>query len=159
MKVVSNSTCIIALLRVGKLTILKDLFGRILIPEEVYREIYVGGKEGFVEFKKADFFEVKKIENKRLFNLLRGLIDDGEAASIILALEENTGLIILDDKDARKIAEKLGLKVTGTAGILLLAKKKGIVKEIKPILEEIRVNGFYLSDNVIKIVLKEAGEL
>jgi len=158
MKVVSNSTCIIALLRVGRLAILKDLFERILIPEEVYREIYVDGKEGFIEFEGADFFEVKKIKNKRFFNLLRELIDDGEAASIILALEENANLIILDDKDARKIAEKLGLKVIGTAGILLLAKRKGVVKEIKPILEEMRVSGFYLSDSIVKIVLKEADE-
>jgi len=87
------------------------------------------------------------------------LIDDGEAASIILAVEEDAGLIILDDKDARKIAEKLGLKVMGTAGILLLAKKKGIIEEIKPILEEMRTSGFYLSDSIIKIVLREAGEL
>ncbi len=85
------------------------------------------------------------------------MIDDGEAASIILAVEEDAGLIILDDKDARKIAEKLGLKVMGTAGILLLAKKKGIIEEIKPILEE--MSGFYLSDSIIKIVLREAGEL
>ena len=87
------------------------------------------------------------------------MINDGEAASIILAVEEDTGLIILDDKDARKIAEKLGLKVMGTAGILLLAKKKGIIEEIKPILEEMRTSGFYLSDSIIKIVLREAGEL
>ena len=130
MKVVSNSTCIIALLRVGRLTLLKDLFDRILIPEEVYREIYVNGKEGFVELEKVDLFEIKKIKNRRFFNLLRGLIDDGEAASIILAIEEDAGLIILDDKDARKIAEKLGLKVMGTAGILLLAKKKGIIEAV-----------------------------
>ncbi len=71
MKVVSNSTCIIALLRVGKLTILKDLFDRILIPEEVYGEIYVSGKEGFVELEKVDLFEIKKIKNRRFFNLLR----------------------------------------------------------------------------------------
>ena len=87
------------------------------------------------------------------------MIDDGEAASIILAVEEDAGLIILDDKDARKIAEKLGLKVMGTAGILLLAKKKGIIEEIKPILEEMRTSGFYLSDSIIRIVLREAGEL
>lgn len=87
------------------------------------------------------------------------MIDDGEAASIILAVEEDAGLIILDDKDARKIAEKLGLKVMGTAGIFLLAKKKGIIEEIKPILEEMRTSGFYLSDSIIKIVLREAGEL
>ncbi len=55
------------------------------------------GKEGFIEVEGADFFEVRKIKNKRFFNLLRGLIDDGEAASIILALEENVSLIILDE--------------------------------------------------------------
>ncbi|RLI80946.1 DUF3368 domain-containing protein [Archaeoglobales archaeon] len=159
MKVVSNSTCIIALLRIGKLTLLKDLFDRIFIPEEVYREIYVDGKEGFIELERADFFEVRKIKNHLFFNLLRGLIDDGEAASIILALEEDASLIILDDKDARKIAEKLGLKVMGTTGILLLAKRKGVVKEIKPIIEEMKMGGFYLSDSIINTVLKEADEL
>lgn len=157
MKVVSNSTCIIALLRVGKLAILKDLFGKVLIPEEVYNEV-VEGKDGFIEFEREGFFEVKRIKNRRFFNLLRELIDDGEAASIILALEENVDLIILDDRDARKIAGKLGLKLTGTAGILLLAKRKGILREIKPVLEEMRKSGFYLSDSIAEIILKEAGE-
>ena len=74
MKVVSNSTCIIALLRIEKLQILKDLFGRVFIPEEVYREVRVEGKKGFTEFDKAKFFEIRKIRDRRLFNLLREMM-------------------------------------------------------------------------------------
>ena len=60
-----------------------------------------------------------------------------------MALEEGADLIILDDKDARKIARRLGLNVIGTAGILVLAKKKGIIEKVKPILEEMKNKGFY----------------
>ncbi len=77
------------------------------------------------------------------------MIDDGEATSIILAVEEDAGLIILDDKDARKIAEKLSLKVIGTAGTLLLAKKKGIIEEIKSILEEMRTIEVFASNKKV----------
>jgi len=59
-------------------------------------------------------------------------------------LEESADLIILDDKDARKIAKNLSLNVIGTLGILILAKRRDIIRELKPILGELKEKGFYI---------------
>ncbi|MFW6101948.1 MAG: DUF3368 domain-containing protein [Bacteroidota bacterium] len=68
-------------------------------------------------------------------------------------------ILILDDHKARKTAEKLDLNYTGTFGILLRAKKLGIIKELKPITEKIKATNFRFSDELFHLLLKEAGEL
>ncbi|MEQ9377510.1 MAG: DUF3368 domain-containing protein [Imperialibacter sp.] len=82
----------------------------------------------------------------------------GEASAITLALEIGADLIILDDQKARYTAEKLGLQITGTLGILIKAKKKGIVSSIKPFLEKLQQTNFRLSEHLIEEALKEANE-
>ena len=54
--------------------------------------------------------------------------------------------------------EKLGLSVTGTLGVLVKAKRQGIIKEVRPLLSEMRQNGFYVSNAVEEMVLEQAGE-
>lgn len=68
-------------------------------------------------------------------------------------------LVILDDMAARKTAKYLGLTVTGTMGVLVKAKQKQIIPAVKPILDEIMRNGFYISEKVVKMVLKSVDEL
>lgn len=87
-------------------------------------------------------------------------LHDGEVEVMILAQEGvRADLVILDDNAAKKTAKYLGLTVTGTLGILLKAKKAGIIPVIAPVLEAIKKNGFYISETVERIVLEEAGEL
>ncbi len=148
MKVVSDSTCIISLAKIGKLEILKELFGEILIPKAVYGEIYHPGKEGFEEIRRAIFIKTVNISDKKLIKFLKEYIDDGETESIVLAIENNADLIILDDRDARKIAKRFNLRVIGTLGILLLASKNGIIKDIKPVIGKLKKKGFYISKNL-----------
>jgi len=68
-------------------------------------------------------------------------------------------LVILDDKDARKVARGFGLKVTGTLGILLLARRKGLIPAVGPYIEELRKHGFRISEDVLGKILESAGEL
>ena len=82
----------------------------------------------------------------------------GEASAISLYFEIKNSIIVLDDLKARKFAEKLNIDYTGTFGIVLRAKKLGIIKSVKPILAKIRNTNFRFSENVIETVLKEAGE-
>lgn len=82
----------------------------------------------------------------------------GEAEVLALACEEKKPLVIIDDEIARKIAKLQGIKLTGTAGVLLKAKTNNYIPEIKPVLEKLREVGFYLSDRVIAEVLKISGE-
>ena len=90
--------------------------------------------------------------------ILETQIDRGEASAIALAIELPEALIILDDMRARKVAENLKLKVTGTIGVIIRAKLNGTIKSIKPILFKIRQTDFRLSDEVEKEAMKAANE-
>ena len=85
-------------------------------------------------------------------------IGKGESSAIALAMEYPLSTIILDDYKARKIAERLGIKITGTIGVIIKAKVKGIIPAIKPILSKVKQNGFHISEELEIIALKEAGE-
>ena len=85
-------------------------------------------------------------------------IDRGESSAIALALETPDCTIILDDYKARKIAEQLGINFTGTIGVVVKAKLKGIIPSIKPLLEKIKLTNFRLSADIELQALKEANE-
>ncbi len=83
MRVVSNSSCIIALSRIGRLHILKDLFGSVLITDEVFKEISFPERNGAMEVLRSDFLKVRRISNYNLFELLNEFVDEGEASAIV----------------------------------------------------------------------------
>jgi predicted nucleic acid-binding protein len=134
---------------IGELRILHELFGEILVPPAVVRE--------FGEIL-PEWAIIKSPRDKHLVNALSRLLGDGESEAIALALELKADFLILDDLKARKIAREMGVKVMGTAGVLLLAKKRGIVGAVKPLLSELVERGFRISPEVIEVILKAAGE-
>ncbi len=92
---------------------------------------------------------------------MNGLSTDfgaGEVEVLALALEESDGLVIIDEKLARKIARLRGLRVTGTAGVLLKAKQKGHIQAVRPLLDQLQEIHFHLSDNVRTLILSKAEE-
>lgn len=145
--VVSDSTCLIGLERVGKLGILPALFDSVMIPPEVEREF--GSKFAWLK--------VEKLTNQLLVTALQMIVDAGEAEAITLASEKNC-LLISDDKQARSAAKRLGVNVIGTVGILIRAKQNGIITEIKPILDNLDANEFRISRALREEALKIAGE-
>ncbi len=90
--------------------------------------------------------------------MYKAKLHDGEVEVIILAQEQKADLVILDDNVAKKTAKYLGLSVAGTLGVLVKAKRQGIIKEIRPLLWEMKQNGFYVSNVVEQMVLEQAGE-
>lgn len=90
--------------------------------------------------------------------MYKAKLHDGEVEVMILAQERNADLVILDDNAAKKTAKYLGLTVTGTLGVLVKAKHRGIIEEVRPLLSEMRQNGFYISKAVEDMVLEQAGE-
>lgn len=149
MIVVSNTSPIIGLSNIGKLEVLRWVFGEILVPPAVARE-----------FGEAlpEWIRIKSPEDKPLVGALSKLLGRGGSEAISLAIELKANFLILDDLKARKIAEELGVEVIGTAGVLLLAKRRGVVNEVKPLLAELVGKGFRISDSVIEVILKAAGE-
>jgi len=129
--VVSNSSVIIALARACRLDLLERLFSEVLVPEAVWNEISIEGKPRSEKIAKAGFIRVKKARNRRLVSLLEDFVDEGEAEAIALAMEVGADLLLLDDRDARRLARRLDIQVMGTLGVLALAKYRGIILEVK----------------------------
>jgi len=158
-KVISNTTPILSLIKIGKLDILKELYGQIMIPEAVFNEMEVGKDWLFYkDLSKIDWIRIEPIQQITsklyLFDL-----DAGEAEVIILAQEQKADLVIMDEIMGRRYAKQLGLKLTGTLGILLRAKEKGLIEAIAPLISDLIKNGVWISPELIKVVLEKAGEL
>jgi len=156
--VVSNSSVIIALARICRLDLLESLFRKIVVPEAVWREITVEGKPGSEKVRRARFIHVERVRSERLAFLLKEFVDDGEAEAIALALDISANILLVDDRDARDLAKKLGLQVMGTLGVLALAKYRGLIQEVKPIIDELVESGFWISSRILKEFLRELGE-
>lgn len=160
MIVISDSGPIIALSKINQLNILRHYFGKIHISDATYNELVKKGKGmfGSEEVKKADWIKVAKVKDEVAVKVLELELDRGEAETIILGNELKADLILLDESIARRVANMLNLKVKGTIGILVLAKKGNIIKKLKPILNELRAKGVWISDEVYDEALKLAGE-
>lgn len=155
-RVVVNSSVIIALAKIGKLGLLRELFGEVIVPTQVYEEVTRDPTlPGAIETLIADWIRILQIKNEVLFEELCSEIDVGEAAVIVLAKEIDADLVMLDDKLARKKADLLGLEYTGTIGLLILAKKKGLIKSLKEELIKLRNKGFWISDELLQKILRK----
>ena len=158
LKVVSNTTPIISLLKLNRLEILQELYNEIIIPKAVYLEIENGKhKEYYQDLSKLSWIRIKKIQNKLSLKYFLDL-DAGEAEAIILATEIGADLIIIDERLGRFHAKHAELKVTGTIGILLKAKNIGIIKYIKPLLIELTEKDVWISKQLINEICKLSDE-
>jgi predicted nucleic acid-binding protein len=157
--VVLNNTPLAALWAIGRLDLLKDLFGEVLIPEAVRREFLArdpGDRARTLE--DASWIRCAAVSQPKRVLAFAGL-DRGEAEVLALAEELESRLIVLDEKKARRYAERLGLRKTGTLGILLLAKERGLINSLQPWLERLRRAGLHVTDDLILDVLEIAGEI
>ena len=163
MILVCNTGPLIALAKIDRLSLLQDLgLERILIPPMVQRELWgkIGPESPAIEAALNQFIQVVKLQNidQRIENAVVDL-DNGEKEAVILAasLPEETVLLI-DDQAGRKVARNLDLSVLGTAGLLLLAKRQGFVENVSALIEEMRRQGYWLSDALVAQVRRLAGE-
>jgi predicted nucleic acid-binding protein len=158
--VISNTTPIISLALVGRLDLLEKLYGNVLVPPAVVAEVLAGGQFGIgvLEFQQATWFSQTPLADPRRADLLVDL-DRGEAEVIALAQEINADLVILDERLGRRHAQRLGLEITGTLGVMLKGKQLGFVPEVKPLVERLQKGGIRLGRPLIARVLQLAGEL
>lgn len=106
-----------------------------------------------------EWIEIKAATNKNLQKVLEIQLDKGEASAIGLALETTDSTVILDDFKARKVAEKLGLVITGTIGVIIKAKLRNTIPSIRPYLNKIKDTNFRLSTALENEALRLAGEI
>ncbi len=160
MIVVADTSCLIALARINKLDLLHQLYGTILVPEAVWHEATdFEEKAGSVEISRAAWLQKRSIEHQLLFKALRQNLGVGEAEAIVLALEVNADLLIMDERSGRETARFMGLQVVGVIGILIEAKQRGLLQQIRPVLDALRNQaGFWMKDSLYERVLRDAGE-
>jgi len=129
--------------------LLKLLYHHIITTIEVSNE--------FGE-KLPEWIEIRTSTNSHYQKILELQVDKGEASAIALAIELENCTLIVDDYKARKVASNLGIKITGTMGIIIKAKINGIIPSIKPIVEKIMKTDFRLSEEIIIQAYKSSGE-
>ncbi len=160
--VVADTSPLIIFGRLDSIYIIEQLFKTILIPNEVANECLQDiTRPGAIAIKKAISKKTIKLAAKppkQNFNFLLDVLDVGEAAAIQLAVEKKASLLI-DERLGRKVAKNLGLKVIGTAGLLLLAKQHKIIDKIAPFIRSLEECRFYLADNLKQALLEQAGEV
>lgn len=159
LKVVSNTTPILSFMKLNRLDILEKIYKEIIIPEAVYQELEKGKSKYYIDISNEDWIKIFKVKNKNLIGQLEKDLDKGEGEAIALSLEISADLLLIDEKLGRKVAKEKGIKISGTIGVLLKAKKKGIIKDVKPLIYELIEKGNYYKETFIKLVLKHAGEM
>lgn len=147
--IISDTSCLVILEKIKELELLHRLFGTIFTTSEIKDEFGLPLPE---------WVQIKEVRNKNYQSIIEATLDKGEASAIALALELEDCLLIIDDLKGRKFANQLGLKITGTFGVLVEAKLSGTIPSVKPILEKIKTTNFRIGEQFEALILKKAGE-
>ena len=158
---VCDASTLIALARIGHLETLERTGAHIVIPRAVYEEVVVRGegKPGATEVSEAAWIETREVTDRSVVARFRMVLDAGESEAIALAREVDADLIILDDEEARDTALSEGLSVVGLLAFLVRAKEWNVVREVQPLLDALKRQGFFISDELYQHILRMAGEL
>jgi len=157
--IIADSSPLISLAIIDMLELLEYYFDDVYVPYAVYKEVSVYDKPFSEKLNHYLENKVLTVENRHMVSVLNERIDLGEAEAITLAFEKNADLIILDDSKARKTAQRNGLTVIGTLGLLLEAKKEGKTGNLKQFIQILSDNDIRLSEQLIQDILIEAGEI
>lgn len=162
MRAVTNSSILIALSTIGQLSLLHQRFpDGVFLPQAVWREVVETGKgqPGAQDVASASLLTIRQVTNTSIISLLRIELDEGEAEAIALFAENPVDAILLDEKNARRVARQMGLPVLGTAGILIWAKQQGLIITLKEQLDALQNQGeFRLSQSLYQEALNRVGE-
>lgn len=161
MILVLDASPLITLARIGSLHLLRQLAGQIIIPDAVYAESVslVQGRPGSIEIAQANWIIHRTVENQTRVEQLHTRIGLGEAEAIILAREIGAdAIVVLDDATARRIAEQEGCRIVGLLGLLVMAKQRSLLSAVRPLLDAMRSSGFFVSDELYTIILRQVAE-
>lgn len=158
-EVICNTSPIQYLHQLGLLHVLHALAGEVIVPPAVVEELAEGRASGvsLPDVTALDWITVRRPVSERAIPLVTNL-GRGETEVLMLALESREAVVVLDDALARRVAETLGLRLTGTLGLLLDAKRAGLVPAVGPLLDQLQELRFRVAADTRAAVLKLAGE-
>src|SRR6266851_1372576 len=133
--IVSDAGPIIIFVRIGRLSLLRDVAASLLIPDAVYDEFVVkkGGMPGAAEVAQAPWIQRMPVTNRSIISVLPGVLHEGEREAIALA-KERAAQLLIDEIRARRAAREPGIEVIGTLRILSEAKQLGHIDLVRPII-------------------------
>ena len=159
MIIISDTTPIISLIKINRLDLFEKLFGEVLVPEAVFRELTTNitfKKEADI-VKSSVFIKTSSIQNRKSLEILQAAsgLDDGESEAIILADELKSDVLIIDERRGWKVAQNLGIAISGTVGILIQAHCENMISEdeVKNCFEYLKSSSIRLSDSLIQEAL------
>ena len=162
--VVADTGPLIALGRTGHLPLLRALYQEIFIPPAVYSELCLGsgrpGSEQLSAAIKQGWLQTREpsADSTSSLSALALILDPGEAEAILLAEEVDYRFLLIDERKGRAVAKRRGVPIAGVAGVLLAAKKHGLVDSVLPVLKNLESAGYRLSEALKKEIARLAGE-
>ena len=155
--VVSNTSPLLNLALIGRLDLIDDQFSTVTVPSQVWDELMAGseGVETLQTYRDAGTIHVVPVLESELLVEFRRELDIGEAATLAYAIEEDSSLVLLDEREGRKAARRHSLAVTGAIGVLLRGANDGDV-DLESELDALRDAGFWISDSLYQEVLKRS---
>ncbi|MEH2119583.1 DUF3368 domain-containing protein [Nostoc sp.] len=161
MIIVSDTSPINNLAAINHLHLLQQLYGTVLIPEAVYRELTDPNfpVAGAIEVQTFIWIQTRPVQDRILVEALSNELDIGEAEAIALALEMKADQVLIDERRGRMVAARLNLGYTGILGILVEAKSQRLISAVKPLLNAlINQAGFWVAEPLYKTVLQLVDE-
>lgn len=160
MAAVADTSPLILLAKIDRLTLLPEFYGQVFLPPAVVKELRA--KPRLLPSELERFIgspgHIRSPENDLRVRALSANLGTGEAEAITLAAEIPGALLIMDDTEGRRIARELGVQVTGLLGVLIEAKARGAISAMAPLLDQLRAEGFWLSDAMQRNVLDAVWE-
>ena len=158
--IVADSGPIIAFARIGRLNLLWQVVGELVIPDAVYDELVVKGKgkPGAEVVERGEWIRRKAVRDGTAHTQLPPELEQGEREAIVLARELGA-MLLVDEWKVREAAEALGIEVFGVLRVLAEAKRRGFIPKVRPIIEELLAIGYWMHEaRVIRPFLREMGE-
>lgn len=157
MILVADASALIALATCDSLALLETIFGSVLVPEAVFSEVTVPDKPQSVCLRSYLYGKIRAVDMQH-FVYLDVFADAGETQAMLLYKEVAADYLLIDDRRGRKVAKINRIKTIGSLGVLLQAKRAGLIPSVAPLLERIASGSIFLSENLMQTVLELAGE-
>jgi predicted nucleic acid-binding protein len=163
MIVISDTTPLISLMKIGHLKLVNQLFGEIQVPEAVYNELISNPhfNEEAREIRESDFIKRVHVDDEKAVDLLRRItgLDMGESEAIILSDTCKADLLLMDEVKGRHIAQQMGIRIMGTIGLLMIAYEEELLssEEIVACVECLRNAGRHISNKLFEQLMEKIG--
>ena len=158
MILVADASALIALATCDSLMLLEEIFGNVFVPDAVYAEVTELDKPQSTRLRSYLQGKVREVDMKN-FVYLDAFADVGETQAMLLYKELDADYLLIDDQRGRKVAKINNIKTIGSMGVLLQAKRAGLIPCVAPLLEKIAASPVFMSESLIGIVLELANEL